>query len=241
MNDQNTNILNTLRCYITVDFDCGYLPSRRARNLLVDPAVKMTPELFDILLSQGFRRSGSHFYRPHCDGCQECIPVRLASKRFQANRSQRRCWQRNHNISHRPARAEFNSEHFELYRRYLQHRHRDSSMANPRAEDYLNFLISPGIETIFHEFRLDKQLIAVAVTDYVRSGLSAVYSFFDPIMTQQLGLGSYVILWQITEALRRELPYLYLGYWIPGCQKMAYKNQFRPLEIFRQGTWQDLN
>lgn len=238
MNDQSSNLLNTLRCYITIDFDCSYLPPRLARNLLVDPAVPLNTPLFDVLLNHGFRRSGGHVYRPHCDGCQECIPVRVASQRFRPNRKQLRCLRRNQDLTQHPAPAEFNAEHFELYRRYLAQRHVDSSMNNPTQEDYLKFLTCPGIETLFHEFRLGKQLVAVAVTDYVPSGLSAIYSFFEPALSQR-SLGSYTIMWQLQEALRRKLPYVYLGYWIKDCRKMAYKNQFLPLEIFRHGLWQD--
>lgn len=240
MNDQSSNILNTLRCYITVDFDCSYLPPRLARNLLVDPAVPLNPTLFDALLNHGFRRSGRHIYRPHCDGCQECVPVRVPSQQFRPNRSQLRCQRRNQDLSQTPASAEFNPEHFELYCRYLAQRHRGSSMNNPTEEDYLNFLTCPGIETLFHEFRLGKQLVAVAVTDYAPSGLSAIYSFFEPTLNQR-SLGTYTIMWQLREALRRRLPYLFLGYWIKNCRKMAYKNQFQPLELFHHGLWQKPN
>ena len=230
---------HSLRCYITVDFDCSYLPGRRARNLVLDPDVKLNSALLGELLNQGFRRSGDHLYRPHCDQCQACLPLRIPVDRFTPTRNQRRCLRNNVDLDHHAHPASFNQAHFELYRRYLNQRHPESSMANPSEEEYLSFLCCEGVDTWFHEFRLDEQLVAVAVTDHVPLGLSAVYTFFEPEMAPR-SLGTYAILWQIQAARRLGLPWLYLGYWIEESPAMRYKSRFRPAEYFKNGGWTPL-
>ncbi len=230
----------SLRCYATVEFDCSYLPQQKARNLVLDPAQKIDTEICNQLANFGFRRSGDMLYRPHCDQCQACVALRLPVQQFKPNRSQRRNWKQNEAICHSPHPAQFNPEHFALYQRYLQSRHTDSSMTNPSREEYLSFLTSAGVNTCFHEFRLDGQLIAVAVTDHLPNGCSAVYTFFEPALASR-GLGTYAILWQIRETQRLQRPWLYLGYWIEACREMRYKAHFKPLEGFQNDQWQPLS
>lgn len=236
---KNAPLLNSIRCYVTAGFDCGYLPGKDAKNLIIDPNLPINNSLFCDLLNGGFRRSGQHIYRPHCDDCQACIPVRVPVRQFTPNRSQKRCWRRNHDITHTWTPTEFNREQFELYQRYVNNRHSDGSMANSSESQYMEFLSCPGVKTYFNEFRLRRRLVAVAVTDYLPKGLSAVYTFFDPDLAQR-GLGTYAVLWQIHEARRLGLPWLYLGYWIKECAKMSYKSMFSPLEIYRNGRWSTL-
>lgn len=227
-----------IRCFITPLSSCSYLPRHEARNLIIDPALPLNAPLLGELLSLGFRRSGQHIYRPHCGDCQACIPLRIPCHGFQPNRSQRRNWQRNSDLSHRTVIG-FNHDHFELYCRYLDSRHGGSSMAGASPEEYTAFLTATGVETHFHEFRLADKVIAVAATDHTPAGLSAVYTFFDPD-AESRGLGTYAILWQIRHAQQLNLPWLYLGYWIEECRKMSYKSRFRPHQGYLNSQWQYL-
>ncbi len=235
MNNQSEQ---PIRCFITLPFACNYLPEREARNLVIAPSLPLTSELLGELLNNGFRRSGQSIYRPNCEDCQACISLRLASHQFRPDRSQRRNWQRNSDIEHR-ATVGFSDEQFELYQRYISARHNNSSMANPTREEYLSFLTANGIDTRFHEFRLNGKLIAVAVTDHTPLGLSAVYTFYDPDLEHR-GLGIYAILWQLHHAQRLKLPWIYLGYWISACDKMRYKNCFKPCQGYIDHRWQAL-
>ncbi len=234
-----TQAEHSLRCYITVPFSCSYIDGNEAQNLIVDPSQPLNNQLHANLLNIGFRRSGAHLYRPQCESCKACISLRIPAHIFKPNRSQKRTWQRNQDLKHHRAPAEFRDEHFELYRRYISSRHEGSSMENPTEQEYMGFLTSPGITTHFHEFRLDDELVAVAVTDRTPQGLSAVYTFYDPQHVKR-SLGSYAIMWQIQLAQRLNLPWVYLGYWVKECDKMSYKTKYKPAEIYVNGKWQEV-
>lgn len=223
--------------YQSVPQRCGYLPGRRAVNIVMDPAITPDGSLYTRLVELGFRRSGSRVYRPGCPGCSACIPLRIPVARFVADRSQRRAWRRHaHWVAHeRP--AAFDEEHYRLYCRYLEARHPDGGMAAPTPEDYLSFLAAPGVETRFIEFREEGRCVAVAATDVLESGLSAIYTFFEPALPGSPGV--YAILWQVRLARALGLDWLYLGYWIGGCRKMRYKIRYRPCELLVDGTWRD--
>jgi arginyl-tRNA--protein-N-Asp/Glu arginylyltransferase len=225
--------------YLTGEHSCSYLPDRPARTLFVDPLARIDGATFQSLLEQGFRRSGSHIYRPACRGCQACISLRLPVASFEPNRSQWRNFRANAaevTVTDRP--PTFQPEHFALYRRYLHARHPEGSMAEGTSENYRDFLIDPwGGETRLLEFRLGGRLMAVAVTDVTPGGLSAVYTFFDPDLSHRAP-GSFAILCQIQAAKGLGLPYLYLGYWIDACAKMSYKSRFRPLEAWNGREWE---
>jgi arginine-tRNA-protein transferase len=135
-------------------------------------------------------------------------------------------------------RARFDEAHYQLYCRYIEARHPDGGMASPTENQYRDFLISHWCDTRFVEFHLEERLLAIAVTDRLPHGLSALYTFFDPDASE-LSPGVYAILWQISEAARLTLPWLYLGYWIPECKKMRYKAQYRPLQLLRNGSWHE--
>ena len=191
-------------------------------------------------MDSGFRRSGEYVYRPRCGTCQACIPVRIPVNTFAPSRSQRRTWQRNQDLRISAQPAGFHEEHFALYRRYIADRHPGGGMDVEDPARYREFLLSSWSDTWCYEFRLDTRLLAVAVVDRLLRGLSAVYTFYDPAYADR-GLGTFALLREISEAQRLELSWLYLGYWIEECPKMAYKNRFRPLEVFRDGSWQSLN
>lgn len=223
--------------YLGPEQECSYLPERRARSIFFDPTVPLSPMKAQWLTEHGFRRSGEHMYRPHCEGCTACIPLRVPVDAFRPDRSQRRCWKKNRpsiEITATPAR--FCEEQFDLYQRYTRARHPGGSMDGVTRETYMGFLASSWSATEFLELRQQDRLVAVAVTDTMENGLSAVYTFFAPELAAR-SLGVYAVLWQIELARARGLPWLYLGYWVPGCRKMEYKDRFRPVEAWLGSTW----
>jgi len=226
-----------LAFYASAAHDCSYLPGRSAVTVFADPDAAMSNSTYSALAEIGFRRSGSHVYTPHCPDCQACVPARLPVEHFQPNRNQRRAWQRAPAFSitiHAPA---FRDEAFALYQKYIKLRHPGGGMDDADPQRYLEFLSCDWSATEFVEFRRQDQLIAVAVQDVLTRGLSSVYTFFDPNFSG-ISLGRYALLWQIHEVRRRGLPWLFLGYWIGNCQKMFYKQEYRPIELFHQGRWQ---
>lgn len=228
-----------LALYLTAEHHCSYLDGLRARTLFVDPLARMDTGTYQTLVDQGFRRSGSHVYRPACRGCAQCVPVRIPVGDFRPDRSQRRNWQRNtSDLRLVDAPAAFDPAHFSLYLRYLASRHPDGGMAEDSSvESYRRFLVDPwGGRTHFLELRFGERLAAVAVTDRLVHGLSAVYTFFDPQL-QGRGPGTLAVLTQIQLARGLGLAYLYLGYWIGACRKMAYKDRFRPIEAWDGSAW----
>ncbi len=225
-----------LAFFVTPEHGCSYLPGQRATTLFADPNHPKTTSLYSVLAEHGFRRSGPHLYRPHCERCQACIPVRVDVQRFEPRRSQRRTLSKNRDLAVVCRPAEFCEEHFQLYRRYLNQRHPGGGMDNPTREQFSEFLISPWTQTHFYEFRVQDQLLAVAVTDLLADGLSAVYTFFDPTIPKR-GLGAYSVLWQIGEARTRGLQWLYLGYLIEQTGKMRYKVSYQPQQRLIKGRW----
>ncbi|HEX2238632.1 MAG TPA: arginyltransferase [Gammaproteobacteria bacterium] len=226
--------------YVTPPERCAYLPRREAVNVFADPRARMNTALYSRLVEKGFRRSGSHLYRPQCPGCNECIPTRIPVARFIPNRSQRRNRNANLDLTARILPQGYRPEHFALYRLYQHGRHTGGEMDNPTPQAYLDFLTCAWAETLFVEFRLHQVLMCVAVCDRLTTGLSAVYNFFNP-NERRRGLGTHAILWQIEEARRLGLDYVYLGYWIASNCKMNYKTRFRPLEGLINGRWRPLN
>lgn len=236
-----TNIvgMKTLDFYLTPTQQCSYLPGRQVNTLLADPYVPINTRTYSFLINHGFRRSGDYVYRPHCEHCNSCIPVRVRVAEFCPRRSHKRAWRRNQDLHVQRVAPVYSEEHFRLYQRYLTKRHHpNGGMEKP--EHYLNFLMSSRIDTGLYEFRLQDELLAVAVVDHLAQGLSAVYTFFDPDREAR-SLGVYAILWEIDEARRRGLTWLYLGYWIKECPQMSYKDQYRPFEMYRSGQWLRVN
>lgn len=224
-----------VRLFLTVEHACSYLPNRTARNLVADPMV-VDNRLYTYLATLGFRRSGGYVYRPHCPGCDACQSLRIPVAQFQPNRSQRRIWHRNSGLSVHVRPPRFNPQHYRLFERYVKVRHPKGGMDDVTPDSYLSFIVSNWSDTVLYEFRLNKHLLAVAVTDRLENALSAVYTFFDPEESRR-SLGSYAILWQIAEAERQGLDWVYLGYWIEACMKMVYKANFRPHQLFTAGRW----
>lgn len=226
--------------YLSMPHPCSYLPERSSTIVFVDPHYLLDSHLYGDFVQQGFRRSGDLVYRPHCRSCAACVPVRIPVERFRPNRGQKRVWNKNRDITVQAVEPTFNLEHFALYRRYQSVRHPGSSMDDPDPERYMNFLASRQAKTVFYEMRTADGLLGIAVVDVLSTGLSAVYTFFDPGHMSR-GLGVYAILWQVAETRRLGLEHLYLGYWIKETPKMAYKTSYQPLEALRNGYWQILD
>ena len=226
----------TLSLYITAEHPCGYYTDRSSANLIPDPQIRMTNNLYSLLVSRGFRRSGGFVYRPHCPACSSCTPCRIDVEAFTPNRNQRRCLKHNNDIVTRIKQAEFSEEYFQLYRRYINRRHGDGSMADPEEADFRQFLLSDWSKTLFIESRIGEKLIAVAVADFLPAGLSAVYSFFEPDEDKR-SLGTFAILQQVWLARCYQLSHVYLGYWIENHPKMDYKKHFAALQAYDEPLW----
>ncbi len=215
---------------------CGYWPDRLARDLVLDPEDATLPSLYAGALAMGFRRSGGHVYRPHCDACRACTPVRVPVAAFMPSRSQRRCLAGNADLSVEWRPAVRSDENFLLYQRYLGARHRDGGMDSPTPEDFDRFLACSWSPTQFLEFRHDGELLAVAATDVLPDALSAVYTFYAPEHAAR-SLGRYAILRQIEQARQTGREHLYLGFWLEAHPKMDYKREYRPLQYFDASHW----
>jgi leucyl-tRNA---protein transferase len=235
MNDQHS-----LHFYASSPEICGYLGDRESVSAFANPYMDMDLETYNELIQFGFRRSGGYLYRPHCPQCTECVSIRIKVGEYQFSRNDKRTLKNNADLTINPVKGKFQEEHYELYQHYINTRHCGGSMENPTRADYRRFLICDWTDTIFIEFRQDKKLIAVAVTDVTSTGYSAVYTFFEPGMRKR-SLGHYAILKQIQLCQEHDLPYLYLGYWIKNCDKMKYKSRYQPAEGFINGHWTDFS
>ncbi len=211
-----------------------------ARSQVATPTHLISTEIYGELVRAGFRRSGVFTYRPWCDHCRACQPVRLPVDRLELKRSQQRALKRHANLQTRELPLVFRDDHYALYNRYQIARHAGGGMDEDNREQYAHFLLQSRIDTRLIEFREDNALRMVSVIDVLSDGLSSVYTFYDPDI-EGASFGTYNILWQAGQCKALELPYLYLGYWIAQSQKMAYKARFSPIEALIDGKWQLLS
>lgn len=230
------------RFFATPTAPCPYLPGRTERKLFT-PLVGGDPNrLHDLLSASGFRRSQSIVYKPACDGCRACVPVRIRAADFVASRTQKKIERRNADLVVRAQPPLATAEQYALFRRYQRSRHTDSGMASMDFGDYQDMIEDTTVDTAVVEFRhTDGRLIGACLSDKMGDGFSLCYSFFDPDEPRR-SMGSYMVMWHVQEAVRLNLPYVYLGYWIAESPKMAYKANFRPLEglVLALQGWRDI-
>ncbi len=242
MTDQKT--ARVPQFFLTPGGPCPYLPGRTERKVFARLSGTLAQPLNEALTHSGFRRSQTIAYRPACDACSACVSVRIVTKGFELSRNLRRITRRNADLVRTVVPAEATREQFALLRTYLDSRHAGGGMSDMGLFDYVAMVEETPVNTHIVEYRQPERygrgrLVACALTDDLRDGLSMVYSFFHP-GEEQRSLGTYMILDHVRAALDRNLEHVYLGYWVRGSKKMDYKSRFRPIEALTREGWEPL-
>jgi leucyl-tRNA---protein transferase len=227
--------------FTTAPLPCPYIAGRLERKIVTELNGPDAEVLHEALSRAGFRRSHSIAYTPACPGCSACVPVRIVAGEFTRDRTMRKVWKANADVVARKVPARATAEQYRLFARYQESRHSGGDMALMGFYDYRSMVEDSPIDTFLVEYRrADGILAAVCLADQMSDGLSAVYSFFDPDLAAR-SLGTFMVMWLVDEAVRLDLPYVYLGYWIGESRKMSYKARFQPLEAFGPNGWHPLD
>ena len=236
--------------YVTAPQPCPYLADREERKLFTALQGEHAGVLNDTLSKQGFRRSQNVLYRPSCAECSACLSARIRVADFHPSKSQRRAARRNAHLTRRARAPWATEEQYQLFRTYLEDRHADGGMADMDVFEFSAMIEETPVKSRVVEYYApqdgteqnggEDDLIGVCLTDLLDDGVSMVYSFYSPERRRE-SLGTYIILDHIDIAREAGLPYVYLGYWVPGSPKMDYKARFSALEIYRGGRWQALD
>ncbi len=236
------------RFFVTSPSPCPYLPGRQERKVFTELTGPHATELNDALGRIGFRRSQGVAYRPSCVGCAACVSVRVVTPQFVANATQRKLLKRHADLEVTACKAWATDEQFQLLRRYLGTRHPGGGMAGMDEDDYADMIEHSPVNSLIVEYREPRvngtpgRLVGACLTDRQADGLSMIYSFFaaDEEATRP-GLGNFIIMDHILRARDAGLPYVYLGYWVKGSQRMAYKTRYRPIEVLGPAGWRLLD
>ena len=231
--------IKNIKVFSTNEHPCSYLPGREATTLFVDPNIEVTEQIYSQLNNLGFRRSGKHLYLPHCNNCQDCIATRVIVQEFQPGRRHRRVIKANSDIKIKTIDCIDNARFYDLYQRYISARHPEGDMHPPSREQYMQFIGNTSNFSTYLTMWVNGELLSVTVLDQLPEGYSAIYTFFDPTQDKR-SLGVFSILTAIDLARQADFDYVYLGYWIRECQKMAYKIEYKPIELLINGRWQRL-
>jgi arginine-tRNA-protein transferase len=230
------------RFFVTSPSPCPYLPGKQERKVFTELAGPHAGELNDALGRIGFRRSQGVAYRPSCAGCSACVSVRVVTPEFRPNATQRKLLRRHDDLQVSACRAWATDEQYQLLRRYLSTRHPTGGMAGMDEEDYADMVEHSPVNSLIIEYREPRphgrgRLVAACLTDRQADGLSMIYSFFAADDADRPGLGNFVIMDHILRAREANLPYVYLGYWVKGSPRMAYKTRYRPIEVLGPAGW----
>lgn len=242
------DFVRRMKFYLTSPQPCPYLPGQMERKVFANLAVDGSVNLNDSLTRSGFRRSQTIAYRPACESCGACRSVRIDVENFRWSRRWKRLMARNADLEREPCHARATREQFRLLKRYLNHRHPGGGMTEMELRDYAGMVDASPVRTVVFEYRSkpetsgadeEGELQAAALTDVLRDGLSMVYSFYRPERDKD-SLGAFMVLDHVRFAAELGLPYVYLGYWVKNSDKMGYKSDFMPLEVYDGDTWRTL-
>ena len=238
MDFKNKPSFEKIQFYTTTKYNCSYIDKMDAQSLVVTPYKSINQSIFQDLIEKGFRRSGQYIYKPNCKSCTACIPIRLPVQKFLFSKTQKRIYKKHGYFKVREAPLSFKQKHFDLYLKYQNKRHSFINNDQNNLDDYNDFLIKSNVKSKFIEFWDGDLLKIVSIVDIVSDGISAVYTFYDPD-DEKVSYGTYSIIWLINWCKAQQLKYLYLGYWIGECDKMKYKTNFKPYELYIKGYWQE--
>ena len=238
MDFKNKPSFEKIQFYKTTEYNCSYIDKMDAQSLVVTPYKSIDQNIFQDLIEKGFRRSGQYIYKPSCKSCTACIPIRLSVQKFLSSRSQKRIFKKHQHFDVREVSLTFKQKHFDLYSKYQNKRHSSINNDQNKIDDYNDFLIKSNVNSKLVEFWDGDLLKIVSIIDMMDDGISAVYTFFDPD-DEKVSYGTYSIIWLINWCKTQQFKYIYLGYWIGECNKMKYKTNFKPYELYIKGYWQE--